>query len=38
MKSFLLILSVIFLLATETLTFACPNSDLHDGMEIILNM
>lgn len=38
MKSFLLILSVIFLLATGTLTFACPNSDLHDGMEIILNM
>lgn len=38
MKKFLLILSVVFLLTVGVSTFACPNKDLHDGVQTILNI
>lgn len=38
MKKILLILSVAFLLTTGVTTFACPNKELHDGVQTILNI
>lgn len=38
MKKIVLILSVVFLLTTGGSAFACPNSDLHDGVQMMLNL